>query len=194
MRRKKQNSIRVCFELVQSGRAAAMVSAGNSGAVWRRHLRARPPEGRRAPRHHHRAARAQGRADHARHGRGGGREAHPPRAVRAHGRGVARRVGGVVRPRSRSSRTARRTRRAPTSRAPPRRRSGAPRSASPGTARAGTSSRRVRRHRHDGFTGNVALKTMEGTARVVGEYSSARSAARRARRSAASSRRSRSRG
>jgi phosphate acyltransferase len=33
MRRKKDNSIRVCFELVSSGRAAAMVSAGNSGAV-----------------------------------------------------------------------------------------------------------------------------------------------------------------
>ncbi len=33
MRRKKDNSIRVCFELVRSGRACAMVSAGNSGAV-----------------------------------------------------------------------------------------------------------------------------------------------------------------
>src|SRR6266540_648036 len=33
MRRKKQNSIRVCFELVASGQASAMVSAGNSGAV-----------------------------------------------------------------------------------------------------------------------------------------------------------------
>jgi glycerol-3-phosphate acyltransferase PlsX len=33
MRRKKDNSIRVCFELVASGRACAMVSAGNSGAV-----------------------------------------------------------------------------------------------------------------------------------------------------------------
>ncbi len=33
MRRKKDNSIRVCFELVASGRASAMVSAGNSGAV-----------------------------------------------------------------------------------------------------------------------------------------------------------------
>lgn len=33
MRRKKNNSIRVCFELVKSGRASAMVSAGNSGAV-----------------------------------------------------------------------------------------------------------------------------------------------------------------
>lgn len=33
MRRKKDNSIRVCFELVESGRACAMVSAGNSGAV-----------------------------------------------------------------------------------------------------------------------------------------------------------------
>jgi glycerol-3-phosphate acyltransferase PlsX len=33
MRRKKDNSIRVCFELVKSGRACAMVSAGNSGAV-----------------------------------------------------------------------------------------------------------------------------------------------------------------
>src|SRR5512144_168525 len=33
MRRKKDNSIRVCFELVSSGRACAMVSAGNSGAV-----------------------------------------------------------------------------------------------------------------------------------------------------------------
>ena len=33
MRRKKHNSIRVCFELVKSGEASAMVSAGNSGAV-----------------------------------------------------------------------------------------------------------------------------------------------------------------
>jgi glycerol-3-phosphate acyltransferase PlsX len=33
MRRKKDNSIRVCFELVASGRACAMVSAGNSGAI-----------------------------------------------------------------------------------------------------------------------------------------------------------------
>lgn len=33
MRRKKDNSIRVCFELVKSGKASAMVSAGNSGAV-----------------------------------------------------------------------------------------------------------------------------------------------------------------
>jgi glycerol-3-phosphate acyltransferase PlsX len=33
MRRKKDNSIRVCFELVESGQACAMVSAGNSGAV-----------------------------------------------------------------------------------------------------------------------------------------------------------------
>ncbi|MFO0585867.1 MAG: phosphate acyltransferase PlsX [Anaeromyxobacter sp.] len=33
MRRKKHNSIRVCFELVKAGEAAAMVSAGNSGAV-----------------------------------------------------------------------------------------------------------------------------------------------------------------
>ncbi len=33
MRRKKDNSIRVCFELVKSGEACAMVSAGNSGAV-----------------------------------------------------------------------------------------------------------------------------------------------------------------
>ena len=33
MRPKKDNSIRVCFELVKSGEASAMVSAGNSGAV-----------------------------------------------------------------------------------------------------------------------------------------------------------------
>jgi phosphate acyltransferase len=33
MRRKKDNSIRVCFELVRSGEASGMVSAGNSGAV-----------------------------------------------------------------------------------------------------------------------------------------------------------------
>jgi glycerol-3-phosphate acyltransferase PlsX len=33
MRRKKQNSIRVAFELVKSGAACGMVSAGNSGAV-----------------------------------------------------------------------------------------------------------------------------------------------------------------
>ena len=33
MRRKKDNSIRVCFELVNEGGACGMVSAGNSGAV-----------------------------------------------------------------------------------------------------------------------------------------------------------------
>jgi glycerol-3-phosphate acyltransferase PlsX len=33
MRRKKDNSIRICFELVKSGAACGMVSAGNSGAV-----------------------------------------------------------------------------------------------------------------------------------------------------------------
>jgi glycerol-3-phosphate acyltransferase PlsX len=33
MRRKKDNSIRACFELVKSGEASGMVSAGNSGAV-----------------------------------------------------------------------------------------------------------------------------------------------------------------
>ncbi len=33
MRRKKDNSIRVCFELVKEGAACGMVSAGNSGAV-----------------------------------------------------------------------------------------------------------------------------------------------------------------
>ena len=33
MRRKKQNSIRICFELVKAGKACGMVSAGNSGAV-----------------------------------------------------------------------------------------------------------------------------------------------------------------
>jgi phosphate acyltransferase len=33
MRRKRDNSIRVCFDLVKSGQACGMVSAGNSGAV-----------------------------------------------------------------------------------------------------------------------------------------------------------------
>src|SRR5260221_5182158 len=33
LRRKKDSSIRVCFELCKSGQAAGMVSAGNSGAV-----------------------------------------------------------------------------------------------------------------------------------------------------------------
>jgi len=33
MRRKKDNSIRVCFDLVEAGAACGMVSAGNSGAV-----------------------------------------------------------------------------------------------------------------------------------------------------------------
>ncbi len=33
MRRKKDNSIRVCFDLVAEGKACAMISAGNSGAV-----------------------------------------------------------------------------------------------------------------------------------------------------------------
>jgi glycerol-3-phosphate acyltransferase PlsX len=33
IRKKRDSSIRVCFELIRSGKAAAMVSAGNSGAV-----------------------------------------------------------------------------------------------------------------------------------------------------------------
>src|SRR5205814_6654048 len=33
MRRKRDNSIRVCFDLVKSGEASSMISAGNSGAV-----------------------------------------------------------------------------------------------------------------------------------------------------------------
>src|SRR2546426_8048641 len=33
LRRKKDSSIRVCFDLCKSGEAAGMVSAGNSGAV-----------------------------------------------------------------------------------------------------------------------------------------------------------------
>ena len=33
LRRKKDSSIRVCFDLVHSGECAGMVSAGNSGAV-----------------------------------------------------------------------------------------------------------------------------------------------------------------
>src|SRR5260221_8906548 len=33
LRRKKDSSIRVCFDLCKSGQAAGMVSAGNSGAV-----------------------------------------------------------------------------------------------------------------------------------------------------------------
>ena len=33
LRRKRDSSLRICFELCQAGQAAAVVSAGNSGAV-----------------------------------------------------------------------------------------------------------------------------------------------------------------
>ena len=172
MRRKRDNSIRVCFDLVRSGRACAMVSAGNSGAVMAGAIFV--------------LGRTQGverpaiiSALPALKGSpilldmGAVVDAKPIHLVQfaLMGDVWARRVGGVQRPRVAILANGEED--------------------SKGTELTRTAAAALRRSAigfagycegrdlltgeidvivTDGFTGNVALKTMEGTARVVGEY------------------------
>jgi phosphate acyltransferase len=172
MRRKKDNSIRVCFDLVASGKAGAMVSAGNSGAVMAGAILVlgRPPGVERP---------AIISALPALRGApilldmGAVVDAKPIHLVQfgLMGEVWARRVGGVARPRVAILSNGE--------------------EASKGTDLTRAAAAALRRSAihfvgycegrdlltgdfdvivTDGFTGNVALKTMEGTARVVGEY------------------------
>jgi glycerol-3-phosphate acyltransferase PlsX len=172
MRRKKDNSIRVCFELVGSGRAGAMVSAGNSGAVMAGAIFVLGrPAGVERP--------AIITALPALKGSpimldmGAVVDAKPIHLVQfaLMGEVWARRVGGVARPRVAILSNGEED--------------------SKGTDLTRTAAAALRRSAlhfvgycegrdlltgefdvivTDGFTGNVALKTMEGTAKVVGEY------------------------
>lgn len=172
MRRKKNNSIRVCFELVKEGRAGAMVSAGNSGAVMAGAILVLGrPAGVERP--------AIISALPALKGApilldmGAVVDAKPLHLVQfaLMGEVWARRVGGLARPRVAILSNGEED--------------------SKGTELTRTAAAALRRSGiqfvgycegrdlltgefdvivTDGFTGNVALKTMEGTARVVGEY------------------------
>jgi glycerol-3-phosphate acyltransferase PlsX len=172
MRRKKDNSIRVCFELVKAGRACAMVSAGNSGAVMAGAIFILGrPDGVERP--------AIISALPALRGApilldmGAVVDCKPLHLVQfaLMGEVYARRVMGVARPRVAVLSNGEED--------------------SKGTDLTRVVAAALRRSRvefvgycegrdlltgdfdvivTDGFTGNVALKTMEGTARVVGEY------------------------
>ena len=172
MRRKKRNSIRVCFELVGDGHAAAMVSAGNSGAVMAGAIFVLGrPAGVERP--------AIITALPALKGApimldmGAVVDAKPIHLVQfaLMGEVWARRVGGVARPKVAILANGEED--------------------SKGTELTRTAAAALRRSSigfagycegrdlltgefdvivTDGFTGNVALKTMEGTAKVVGEY------------------------
>jgi phosphate acyltransferase len=172
MRRKKDNSIRICFELVASKQACAMVSAGNSGAVMagaifvlgRPHGVERPaiitplPALKGSP---------------IMLDMGAVVDAKPIHLVQfaLMGETYSRRVFGVERPRVAILANGEED--------------------SKGTELTRTAAAALRRSAidfvgycegrdlltgefdvitTDGFTGNVALKTMEGTAKVVGEY------------------------
>jgi glycerol-3-phosphate acyltransferase PlsX len=172
MRRKKDNSIRVSFELVKAGEACAMVSAGNSGAVMAGAIFVLGrPEGVERP--------AIITALPALKGHpimldmGAVVDAKPIHLVQfaLMGEVYARRVYGVERPRVAILSNGE--------------------EASKGTELTRAAAAALRRApiqfvgycegrdlltgafdviATDGFTGNVALKAMEGTAKVVGEY------------------------
>jgi glycerol-3-phosphate acyltransferase PlsX len=171
MRRKKRNSIRVCFELVKDGQAAAMVSAGNSGAVMAGAIFVLGrPAGVERP--------AIITALPALKGApimldmGAVVDAKPIHLVQfaLMGEVWARRVGGVARPKvailSNGEEDSKGTELTRTAAAALRRSS---------IGFAGYCEGRDLLTGEfdvivtDGFTGNVALKTMEGTAKVVGE-------------------------
>jgi phosphate acyltransferase len=172
MRRKKDNSIRVCFELVAAGRAGAMVSAGNSGAVMAGAIfvLGRPP-GVERPAIISPLPALKGAPillD-----MGAVVDAKPIHLVQfaLMGDVWARRVGGVAKPKVAVLSNGEED--------------------SKGTDLTRAAAAALRRSAihfvgycegrdlltgefdvivTDGFTGNVALKTMEGTAKVVGEY------------------------
>ncbi len=172
MRRKKQNSIRVCFELVASGQASAMVSAGNSGAVMAGAIfvLGRPP-GVERPAIITPLPALKGSPIML--DMGAVVDAKPIHLIQfaLMGETYARRVFGVARPRVAVLANGEED--------------------SKGTELTRTAAAALRRSKiefvgycegrdlltgefdviaTDGFTGNVALKTMEGTAKVVGEY------------------------
>ncbi len=172
MRRKKDNSIRVCFELIASGRACAMVSAGNSGAVMAGAIfvLGRPPGVERPAII---SALPALKGSPIMLDMGAVVDAKPIHLVQfaLMGEVWARRVGGVARPKvailangEEDSKGTELTRTA----------AGALRGSA--IHFAGYCEGRDLLTGEfdvivtDGFTGNVALKTMEGTARVVGEY------------------------
>ena len=172
MRRKKRNSIRVCFELVEEGRASAMVSAGNSGAVMAGAIFVLGrPDGVERPAIISTLPALRGSPillD-----MGAVVDAKPIHLVQfaLMGEVWARRVVGVARPKvailsngEEDSKGTELTRSA----------AAALRRSSIGFA-GDCEGRDLFTGDFDvivtdGFTGNVALKTMEGTARVVGEY------------------------
>jgi glycerol-3-phosphate acyltransferase PlsX len=172
MRRKKHNSIRVCFELVKEGRASAMVSAGNSGAVMAGAIFVLGrPEGVERPAIISVLPALKGSSillD-----MGAVVDCKPIHLVQfaLMGEVYARRVAGVARPRvailANGEEESKGTDLTRTAAAALR---GAPihfvgycegRDLLTGEFDVIVT---------DGFTGNVALKTMEGTAKVVGEY------------------------
>ena len=172
MRRKKDNSIRVCFELVASGRAGSMVSAGNSGAVMAGAILVLGrPQGVERPAIISALPALKGAPIML--DMGAVVDAKPIHLVQfaLMGEVWARRVGGVTRPRVAILSNGEED--------------------SKGTELTRVAAAALRRSSihfvgycegrdlltgefdvivTDGFTGNVALKTMEGTAKVVGEY------------------------
>jgi glycerol-3-phosphate acyltransferase PlsX len=172
MRRKKHNSIRVCFELVKEGRASAMVSAGNSGAVMAGAIMVLGrPEGVERPAIISALPALKGAPIML--DMGAVVDCKPIHLVQfaLMGEVYARRVAGVARPKIAILANGEEE--------------------SKGTDLTRTAAAALRRAPihfvgycegrdlltgefdvivTDGFTGNVALKTMEGTAKVVGEY------------------------
>ncbi|HEX9401483.1 MAG TPA: phosphate acyltransferase PlsX [Anaeromyxobacter sp.] len=172
MRRKKDNSIRVCFELVASKQASAMVSAGNSGAVMAGAIVVLGrPAGVERPAIITPVPALKGSPIML--DMGAVVDAKPIHLVQfaLMGETYARRVFGIARPRVAILANGEEE--------------------SKGTELTRTAAAALRRSTidfvgycegrdlltgefdviaTDGFTGNVALKTMEGTARVVGEY------------------------
>jgi glycerol-3-phosphate acyltransferase PlsX len=172
MRRKKRNSIRVAFELVKEGRACAMVSAGNSGAVMAGAIFVLGrPDGVERPAIITSLPALKGAPIML--DMGAVVDAKPIHLVQfaLMGEVWARRVAGVARPKVAILANGEED--------------------SKGTELTRTAAAALRRSSigfsgycegrdlltgdfdvivTDGFTGNVALKTMEGTAKVVGEY------------------------
>jgi glycerol-3-phosphate acyltransferase PlsX len=172
MRRKKDNSIRVCFELVASKKVCAMVSAGNSGAVMAGAIFVLGrPDGVERPAIITPLPALKGSPIML--DMGAVVDAKPIHLVQfaLMGETYARRVHGLARPRvailangEEDSKGTELTR-----------------AAAAALRRSGIEFVGYCEGRDlltgefdviatDGFTGNVALKTIEGTARVVGEY------------------------
>jgi glycerol-3-phosphate acyltransferase PlsX len=172
MRRKKDNSIRICFELVRDGRACAMVSAGNSGAVMAGAIFVLGrPDGVERPAIITPLPAVKGSPVML--DSGAVVDAKPIHLVQfaLMGEVYARRVLGVARPRvailSNGEEDSKGTE--------------LTRTAAAALRRAGIDFAGYCEGRDlltgefdvvttDGFTGNVALKTMEGTAKAVGDY------------------------